>query len=270
MLPTRWRLSRSTRAKVEAGGKVCAEQRAPGAQLRESVRPKSLAGRMGTHGGRHPHSRHDPPASGPAVPESGSPQRTNSPCPPSLFPCFEEAPTPCIRTATSNCKRTVSVPPEYVGRQVWVRWEAKLVRVFNHRHEQVAVHVRTEPGKFATDPQHLHSPYRRVVQQSLDYLLDRARSIGKHTGSWAEAMTRQRGPAGMRVLHGLLSLAGKHPAAALERATEKALHHGTWRLRDLRTLLEQAGLAAPQLWTFWKPQSHDPATRCLCSDAGLF
>ncbi len=139
-----------------------------------------------------------------------------------------------------------SVPPEYVGRQVWVRWEARLVRVFNQRHEPIAVHVRTEPGKFATDPQHLHSPYRRVVQQSLDYLLDRARLIGKHTGSWAEAMTQQRGPAGMRVLHGLLSLAGKHPVAALEKAAAKALHHGTWRLRDLRTLLEQAG-PAPQL-----------------------
>jgi hypothetical protein len=138
------------------------------------------------------------------------------------------------------------VPPEYVGRQVWVRWESKLVRVFNQRREPIALHTRVEPGKFATDPHHLDSPHRRVVQHSLDYLLDRARLVGVHTGSWAEAMTQQRGPAGMRVLHGLLSLAGKHPVAALERAAQKALHHGTWRLRDLRTLLEQAG-PAPQL-----------------------
>jgi len=63
---------------------------------------------------------------------------------------------------------------------------------------------------------------------------------------WAEAMVQQRGPIGTRVLHGLLSLAGKHPVAALEAAAEKALHHGTWRLRDLRTLLERAG-PTPQL-----------------------
>jgi len=169
------------------------------------------------------------------------------PLPASLFPCFEEAQRSVHRDGYIELQRAYySVPPEYVGRQVWVRWEARLVRVFNQRHEPIAVHVRTEPGKFATDPQHLHSPYRRVVQQSLDYLLDRARLIGKHTGSWAEAMTQQRGPAGMRVLHGLLSLAGKHPVAALEKAAAKALHHGTWRLRDLRTLLEQAG-PAPQL-----------------------
>ncbi len=169
------------------------------------------------------------------------------PLPASLFPSFEEAQRCVHRDGYIELQRAYySVPPEYVGRQVWVRWEAKLVRVFNQRHEPIALHARAEPGKFVTDPQHLHSPQRRIVQQSLDYLLDRARLIGKQTGSWAEAMTQQRGPAGMRVLHGLLSLAGKHPAAALERATQKALHHGTWRLRDLRTLLEQTG-PTPQL-----------------------
>ena len=76
--------------------------------------------------------------------------------------------------------------------------------------------------------------------------MDRARLIGKQTGTWAEGMIQQRGPIGIRVLHGLLSLAGKHPVAALEGATEKALHHGTWRLRDLRTLLERTG-PTPQL-----------------------
>jgi hypothetical protein len=139
-----------------------------------------------------------------------------------------------------------SVPPEYVGRQVWARWESRLVRVFNQRREVIAVHVRVEPGKFATDLTHLRSPYRCFVQRGLDYLLDRARLVGPHTGSWAEAMVQQRGPIGTRVLHGLLALAQKHPVKALESAAQKALHHGAWRLRDLRTLLEQAG-PAPQL-----------------------
>ena len=42
-----------------------------------------------------------------------------------------------------------SVPPEYVGRQVWVRWEARLSRVFNQRREVIAVHALAEPGKFS-------------------------------------------------------------------------------------------------------------------------
>ena len=39
---------------------------------------------------------------------------------------------------------------------------------------------------------------------------------------------------------------GGQRLAALEGAAEKALHHGAWRLRDLRTLLERAG-PSPQL-----------------------
>ena len=174
-------------------------------------------------------------------------RRQLSPLPAGLFPVFEEAPRTVHQDGYIELQRAYySVPPEYVGRPVWARWESRLVRVFNQRREVIAVHVRVEPGKFATDLNHVHSPYRRVVEHGQAYLLDRARLIGAHTGSWAEAMVQQRGPIGTRVLHGLLSLAQKHPVKALESAAEKALHHGTWRLRDLRDLLEQAG-PAPQL-----------------------
>lgn len=167
--------------------------------------------------------------------------------PASLFPVFEEAPRTVHRDGYIELHRAYySAPPEYVGRSVWVRWEARLVRLFNQRREVIAVHARAEPGQFVTDPKHLHSPHRRIVQHSLEHLLDRARLIGVQTGSWAEAMVQQRGPIGVRVLHGLLALAQKHPLKALEAAAQKALHHGAWRLRDLRLLLEQ-NPPAPQL-----------------------
>jgi hypothetical protein len=38
---------------------------------------------------------------------------------------------------------------------------------------------------------------------------------------------------------GLLHLAEKHPVAALEAAAQTATHHGAWRLRDLKRLLDQ-------------------------------
>jgi transposase len=111
------------------------------------------------------------------------------PLPESLFPAFEEAPRTVHRDGYIELQRSYySVPPEYVGRQVWARWESRLVRVFNQRREVIAVHALAEPGKFATDPNHLHSQHRHVIQHGLDYLLDRARLIGAHTGSWAEAI----------------------------------------------------------------------------------
>ena len=52
-------------------------------------------------------------------------------------------------------KAYYSVPPEYLGRTVWVRWDARLVRVFNQRMEQIAMHVRHERGRFSTQGEHI-------------------------------------------------------------------------------------------------------------------
>ncbi|MGH7954280.1 MAG: hypothetical protein ACREFE_20485, partial [Limisphaerales bacterium] len=117
------------------------------------------------------------------------------------------------------------------------------------------LHVRKETFKNATDANHLHSPYHHIVQHGLDHLLDRARLIGAHTGSWAEAMTRARGPIAVRVLHGLISLAEKHPVKALEDAAQTALHHGAGRLRDVR-LLAGSGCANSTTGFFGNASAH--------------
>ena len=164
------------------------------------------------------------------------------PLPAGLFPVFEEALRNVHRDGYVEFKKAYySVPPEYVGRQVWVRQEARLLRVYNPRREQIALHALAEPGKFATDPAHLHSRKRCLIERGADYLLDRCRLIGPLTGTWAEAMRQARGPQSLRVMQGLLQLAAKHPAAALEKAAGVATHHGTWRLRDLKRLLELPG-----------------------------
>lgn len=164
------------------------------------------------------------------------------PLPASLFPVFEEAPRKVHRDGHVEFKKAYySVPPEYVGRQVWVRQETRLLRVYNTRREQIALHALAEAGKFTTDPAHLHSRKRHIIERGADYLLDRCRLIGPLTGSWAEAMHQVRGPQSLRVMQGLLQLAEKHPAAELEKAAGIATHHGTWRLRDLKRLLALPG-----------------------------
>jgi transposase len=164
------------------------------------------------------------------------------PLPASLFPVFEEALRNVHRDGYVEFKKAYySAPPEYVSRQVWVRQEARLLRLYNTRREQIALHALAEPGKFTTDPAHLHSRKRHIIERGADYLLERCRLIGPLTGTWAEAMHQTRGPQSLRVMQGLLHLAGKHPAADLEKAAGLATHHGTWRLRDLKRLLELPG-----------------------------
>lgn len=164
------------------------------------------------------------------------------PLPAGLFPVFQEARRTVHRDGYVEFKGAYySAPPEYVGREVWVRCEARLLRVYNTRREQIALHALAEPGKFTTDPAHLHSRKRHIIERGADYLLDRCRLIGPLTGTWAEAMHQTRGPQSLRVMQGLLQLAGKHPTVELEKAARAATHHGTWRLRDLKRLLELPG-----------------------------
>lgn len=162
------------------------------------------------------------------------------PLPAMVFPVFEEAPRTVHRDGYVEFRRAYySAPPEYMGRQVWVRCETRLLRIYNTRREQIALHAVAEPGRFTTDPAHLHSRKRHRIERGAEYLLDQCCLLGSLTGMWAKAMYQAHGPAGLRVMLGLLHLAEKHPMAALEKAAATAIHHGAWRLRDLKRLLDQ-------------------------------
>ena len=162
------------------------------------------------------------------------------PLPAGIFPCFHEARRSVHRDGYVEYQKAYySVPPEHVGRQVWVRGDSKLLHIYTLLMRQIAVHTLVEAGRFATDATHIHPHKRNAIERGGDYLLERCRLIGPHSGAWAAAMYGNRGPIGLRVLQGLLQLARKHPVGQLEAASEKAVRHACWRLRDLRRLMEQ-------------------------------
>jgi transposase len=140
-----------------------------------------------------------------------------------------------------------SAPPEYLGRRVWARWDGRLVRIFNERLEQIAVHVRHEPGRFSTQSQHIAGPKISGVERGAAWLLGQVRRLGPHSLRWAEAVLQARGVEGVRVLQGLLNLAHRHPCAAIERACDIALSYGAYRLRTVRALIDRAAPRQEQL-----------------------
>jgi transposase len=167
-------------------------------------------------------------------------QATLLPLPAERFANFHEGQRTVHRDGHVEVERSYySAPPEYVGRSVWVRWDGRLVRLFNHRFELVATHVRHLPGRFSTLDQHVPTQKRNPVDKSAQELLQQAQRLGPRTGQWAKAMLQDRGVAGIRPLLGLLSLAKKHDVAHLERACASAHDHGVYRLRTLRHLLER-------------------------------
>jgi transposase len=162
------------------------------------------------------------------------------PLPADPFPSFREARRTVHRDGHVEVDHAYySVPPEYLARRVWVRWDVRMVRVFNDRMEQVAAHVRHEPGRFSTQPVHLASEKVSGVERGAAWHLARVRRLGPKCTRWAEATVEARGVEAVRVLIGLLGLADRHPVTAIERACEIASSYGSHRLRTIRALIER-------------------------------
>jgi transposase len=69
------------------------------------------------------------------------------PLPVARFACFHEARRKVNRDGHVEVdKAYYSAPPEYLCRSVWVRWDSRVVRIFNGRFEQIAIPHETRAG----------------------------------------------------------------------------------------------------------------------------
>lgn len=156
-----------------------------------------------------------------------------------LFPCFQEG----QRRVHSDSHVQIGnayyeVPAEYIGQDVWVRWDARLVRVFTPRFEPLCVLAVQRPGEF-TAPLGVRGRCSGAVERDKVYWLRRCARVGEHCGLWALEVLAQRGDPGIRVLQGLVHMAGQTTGLQLDRACQQALGHGAYRLSDLRRLIAQ-------------------------------
>ena len=185
------------------------------------------------------------------------------PLPPDLFPCFLEAERTVHRDSYVEVDKSFYVvPPEYIGRTVWTRWDNRCVRVFNQRWEQIQMHAKLAPGQFSKvlGIGGGHGP----LEANLTYWLKRAGELGQPCAQWAQGLVQQRGPIAIRTLMGLVDLTHKYSCKALNQACACALSRGAWRLRDLRQLLSQ-----PVVQTHFPFAQNHPLIRNL-AEYGLF
>ncbi len=188
------------------------------------------------------------------------------PLPVEPFPSFREARRTVHRDGHVEVNHAYySVPPEYLARGVWVRWDARLVRIFNDRMEPLEVHVKQEPGRFSTKSSHIAAEKISGVERGAAWQLARVRRLGPKSARWAEAVIASRGVEAVRVLIGLLSLAARHPAAAIERACGVASSYGAYHLRTVRVLIDR-DIQKQEVMPF---MSEHPMIRPL-SDYGRF
>lgn len=163
-----------------------------------------------------------------------------SPLPVSRFELFQEAQRCVHRDGHVEIKRAYySVPPEFLGQQVWVRWDGRMVRIFDGRMRQIALHAQREPGRFSTQQNHIAAEKISGVERGAAWLIERAGRIGTHAQTWAQAVVQNRGVEGMRVLVGLNGLHQRYESKQIDRACQIAHGHGAWHLRTIRELLKR-------------------------------
>jgi transposase len=187
------------------------------------------------------------------------------PLPPDLFPCFAEGQRTVHRDSYVEVdKAYYSVPPEYIGQPVWVRWDSREVRIFNQRWEQIKLHAHLAPGQF--DQVLGLGGGQGPLERQLDYWLKRAEELGQPVGQWSQGVLERKGPLGLRSIMGLVGLAEQHAFKTLNDACASALSRGAWRLRDVKALLAQRPREIQTHLAF--AQSH-PLIRNL-AEYGLF
>ena len=162
------------------------------------------------------------------------------PLPATRFPYYEEGKRKVHRDGHVEVGRAYySVPPEYLGREVWVRWDSRVVRIYNHRLEQIAVHTKAGAGKFSTHPGHIDERKISGVERGKKHLLEKIDRMGPAAGLWARAVLSERGIEGIRTLVGFISLAKRYTACEINEAAGLALRCGVYRLRFIREHLKR-------------------------------
>jgi transposase len=182
-------------------------------------------------------------------------ESTEKPClqplPTERFPYYEEGQRKVSRDGHVSVNHAYySAPAEYLGHDVWIRWNSQTVRILNHRMESIAVHCTQAAGRFSTLGEHIHPLKSHMIERGIEYNLRKVRLLGPQATRWAEAMIEARGIPAARVLQGLLSLSQKYKSEQIERACETAWRSQAYDYRTVKRLLEHRTAAQQQTMEF--------------------
>ena len=138
----------------------------------------------------------------------------------------------------------------------------RLVRIFNNRMEQIAVHVRQEPGRFSTRAMHIAAEKISGVERGAAWLLARVRRIGPQSARWAEAVRRSaRHRGGARAARPVEPGRAAIPPPRSSGPATIASSYGAYHLRTVRALIDAGCPDAGNDVVHERASDHPPAVR---------
>lgn len=146
-------------------------------------------------------------------------------------------------------KALYSVPTRHVGKTVWVRGDAKLVRIFVGG-ECVKTHERMREGGRSTDYNDYPAELAPYAMRDPEAVIREARRVGEHVGRFAEQLLAGPFPwSKLRQAQKLLRLANKYGRARVDVACRRAVYFELWSVKRVVQILEsdlaQASEAEP-------------------------
>jgi transposase len=129
-----------------------------------------------------------------------------------------------------------SAPPGWVGQLVGIEWDERHVRLLDRKTGQLLrEHLRQSRGRHRIKPE----DRPRHAAPATTELLSRARRAGPSTGRLCAEIYRRDGQEGIRRIQGVLALARKYGAVAIDDACSAALGFGVPTYRFVRRYLER-------------------------------
>jgi len=129
-----------------------------------------------------------------------------------------------------------SVPPGHIGEVVWVQWDDFQVRILDPKSGLLLrEHLRHRAGNYRTEDE----DRPRRTPRGTQALLWRTHKAGKHIGRLAQEIYSREKEYGVRRILGVLSLAKRYGAPAVDDACAAALELAIPTYRFVRRYLER-------------------------------
>jgi len=132
-----------------------------------------------------------------------------------------------------------SVPYEYIGKEVTVEVQDKLILVYADN-QLLTTHIRCyEKGKFITNNSH-YPAYKVITElEYYKYYDNKMAQIGENAKKYYEEMLEKTGYSCYRAIRGIIMLAKNYGSSAVDRACKRASFYQAYGYRIIKSICEK-------------------------------
>lgn len=140
----------------------------------------------------------------------------------------------------SSYKNYYSVPYRYIGKQVELRYDTKVVEIY-HQAQRIATHTTSQAkGMYITQQSHLSSNNKAFTEWSPSHFSHLASKHGDHVRRYVEGLIAARPypEQAYKQVQGIMALAKDYTSARLDSACQYAMTHPLRSYQMIKQILQ--------------------------------